>query len=102
MARIARVVITDLAHHVTQRGDGRQFILADDAVRMVCLDLLRQVVRAQQGAGADSMLVGVCVRPKEQTRRPQTLKGKSAPAAVQWDARVWCGNHFVKLLRVFL
>jgi putative transposase len=50
MARIARVVTTDLAHHVTQRGDGRQFILADDAGRMVYLDLLRQVVRAQQVA----------------------------------------------------
>ena len=40
MARIARVAITDLAHHVTQRGDGRQFILDDDAGRMVYLDLL--------------------------------------------------------------
>ena len=47
MARIARVVITDLAHHITQRGDGRQFILADDVGRMVYLDLLRQVVRAR-------------------------------------------------------
>ena len=27
MARIARVVVTDLAHRVTQRGGGRQFIL---------------------------------------------------------------------------
>jgi putative transposase len=45
MARIARVVITDLAHHITQRGDGRQFILADDAGRMVYQDLLRQAVR---------------------------------------------------------
>jgi hypothetical protein len=45
MARIARVVITDLAHPVTQRGDGRQFILADDAGRMVYLDLLRREKR---------------------------------------------------------
>ena len=44
MARFARVVIVDVAHHVTQRGNGRQFILATDAERMVYLDLLRQAV----------------------------------------------------------
>jgi putative transposase len=44
MARLARVVIVDVAHHVRQRGNGRQFILATDAERMVYLDLLRQAV----------------------------------------------------------
>ena len=44
MARIARVVVADVAHHITQRGDGRQFILADDAGRRVYLDLLRRAV----------------------------------------------------------
>ena len=29
MPRVARVVIADVAHHVTQRGNGRQFILAE-------------------------------------------------------------------------
>ena len=45
MPRIARVVIADVAHHVTQRGNGRQFLLATDAERLVYLDLLRQAVR---------------------------------------------------------
>jgi len=44
MARFARVVIGGAAHHVTQRGNGRQFLLASDAERWVCLDLLRQAV----------------------------------------------------------
>jgi len=42
MARLPRVVIVDVAHHVTQRANGRQFILASDAGRMVYLDLLRR------------------------------------------------------------
>jgi hypothetical protein len=35
MAGLPRVVIVDVAHHVTQRGNGRQFILATDAERRV-------------------------------------------------------------------
>jgi len=42
MARLPRVVITDVAHHVTQRGNARQVILADDADRVAYLELLRQ------------------------------------------------------------
>ena len=45
MPRVARVVIAEVAHHVTQRGNGRQFILATDGERLVYLDLLRQAVR---------------------------------------------------------
>jgi hypothetical protein len=35
MARLARVVAVDVPHHVTQRGNARQFILATDAERLV-------------------------------------------------------------------
>jgi len=42
MARLARVIAVDIPHHVTQRGNARQFILASDAERLVYLDLLRQ------------------------------------------------------------
>jgi hypothetical protein len=41
VARLARVVAVDVAHHVTQRGNARQLILASDAERMVYVDLLR-------------------------------------------------------------
>ncbi len=56
MPRVARVVIADVAHHVTQRGNGRQCILASDAERMVYLDLLRQAVEVQ-----DVSVVGYCL-----------------------------------------
>ena len=39
MPRIARVVVAEVAYHVTQRGNGRQFLLAGDTERMVYLDL---------------------------------------------------------------
>ena len=42
MARFARVVIPDVPHHVTQRGNARQVILADDADRLTYLALLRE------------------------------------------------------------
>lgn len=48
MPRVARVVIVDVAHHATQRGNRRQFILATDAERLVYLDLLRQAVRLHE------------------------------------------------------
>ena len=46
----------DVAHHVTQRGKGRQFILESDAERMVYLDLLRQAVQLHPIS-----LVGYCL-----------------------------------------
>jgi putative transposase len=42
MARLARVVAVEVPHHVTQRGNARQFIFACDPDRSVYLDLLRQ------------------------------------------------------------
>jgi len=45
MARLARVVAVDVPHHVTQRGNRREYILSSDAERMVYLDLLRQAVQ---------------------------------------------------------
>lgn len=56
MPRVARVVIADVAHHVTQRGNGRQSILATDAERLVYLELLRQA--AEEHALA---VVGYCL-----------------------------------------
>jgi putative transposase len=47
MARLPRVVVADVAHHVTQRGNARQFLLATDSERMVYLKLTRQVARAR-------------------------------------------------------
>jgi REP element-mobilizing transposase RayT len=37
--RFARVVALDIAHHITQRGNARRFILETDTERGVYLDL---------------------------------------------------------------
>ena len=42
MARLARGVAVDIPHHVTQRGNARQFVLSSDAERAVYLGLLRE------------------------------------------------------------
>jgi putative transposase len=42
MGRFNRVVAVDVPHHVTQRGNGRRFILDCDADRAVYLKLLQE------------------------------------------------------------
>lgn len=42
MARLPRVAIPDVAHHITQRGNARQVIFDNDADRLTYLGLLRQ------------------------------------------------------------
>jgi hypothetical protein len=45
MARLFRIVVVNIPHHVTQRGNARQFILTCDAERLVYLNLLRKYVQ---------------------------------------------------------
>jgi REP element-mobilizing transposase RayT len=45
MARLARVVVVDVPHHVTRRGNARQCVLNTDADRAVYLNLLGQYVK---------------------------------------------------------
>jgi putative transposase len=40
MARIARVVVPDCWHHITQRGNRRQVVFFEDADRALYLQLL--------------------------------------------------------------
>ena len=42
MPRLARVVAVDTAHHVAQRGNGRQEVFFTDNDRLVYLRLLQQ------------------------------------------------------------
>ena len=42
---MARIAIVNVPHHVTQRGNARQFILACDEERVVYLNLLRTYKR---------------------------------------------------------
>ncbi|HEY2455986.1 MAG TPA: transposase, partial [Candidatus Acidoferrum sp.] len=45
MARLARIAVVNIPHHVTQRGNAKQFILNSDAERSVYLELLQQYVK---------------------------------------------------------
>ena len=47
MARLPRVVVADVAHHVTQRGNARQVIIASDIDRTIYLELLREYAEAE-------------------------------------------------------
>ena len=42
MARLGRIAVVNIPHHVTQRGNARQFILASDNERLVYLELLQR------------------------------------------------------------
>ncbi|HKW68434.1 MAG TPA: hypothetical protein VJP04_14160 [Terriglobales bacterium] len=42
MARLPRVVVIDVPHHVTQRGNAPQVIFAQDGDRITHLELLWQ------------------------------------------------------------
>ena len=97
MARFARVVIAGAAHHVTQRGNGRQFLLASDAERMVYLDLLRQAVHLHGVS-----VVGYCLMsnhvhlvliPQEAEALARALKATHGRYAAYWNAAHTTSGH---------
>ena len=97
MARFARVVVAGAAHHVTQRGKGRQFLLASDSERRVYLDLLRQAVH-RHGVS----VVGYCLMsnhvhlvliPEEGEALGRALKATHGRYAAYWNAaHTTCGH----------
>ena len=104
MARFARVVAVDVAHHVTQRGNGRQVILGHDSDRITYLALVRQYCRLH-GLG----LLGYCLMsnhvhliavPHHEHALAQVLKQAHGRYAAYWNARrsssghVWQGRYY--------
>jgi len=104
MARLARVVVTDVPHHVTQRGNARQVIFAHDADRLIYLELLRQY-----SALYGLPLLGYCLMsnhvhliavPRQRTSMASTLKHTHGRYAAYWNARqsssghVWQGRFY--------
>jgi hypothetical protein len=74
------VVVVDVAHHVTQRGDGGQLILTTDCERMVRLDLLGQVVKFH-GVAA----VGYCLMSNHTHVQPRAAVPRRGAAAAGTD-----------------
>lgn len=104
MARLARVVAVDVAHHVTQRGNARQFILTSDAERMVYLDLLRQAAQLYSlsviGYCLMSNHVHLVVIPRKAAAMANALKQAHGRYAAFWNAthassgHVWQGRFY--------
>ena len=97
MARFARVVAVDAAHHVTQRGDARQFLLATDAERRVYRDLLRQAVRVHAlsviGYSLMSNHVHVVAIPRQAEDLAETLQRVHGRYASSWNAAHASSGH---------
>jgi putative transposase len=104
MPRVARIVVADVAHHVTQRGNGRQYILATDAERAVYLDLLRQGLRKQELS-----LLGYCLMsnhvhfiavPRQAADLAETFRQVHGRYANYWNAahsrsgHAWQGRFY--------
>jgi len=97
MARFARVVVVDVPHHVTQRGNARQVILGHDADRITYLGLLRQYSELHGLA-----LLGYCLMsnhvhliaiPHTADGLAQALKQAHGRYAAYWNARQWSSGH---------
>ena len=104
MARLPRVVIADVAHHVTQRGNARQVIFGEDVDRLVYLELLREHCQLYPVS-----LLGYCLMsnhvhllavPHTPEALAQSLKQAHGRYASYWNARrsssghVWQGRFY--------
>jgi putative transposase len=104
MGRFARVVLVDVPHHVTQRGNARQAILSDESDCLAYLALLRHY-----SAFHRLSLLGYCLMPNHahlivvphtSEALAQTLKQTHGRYAAYWNARrlssghVWQGRFY--------
>jgi len=104
MARLPRVVVADVPHHVTQRGNARQVILASDADRVTYLELLRQYSHLHGlsvlGYCLMSNHVHLIAVPQTGDALAQTLKNAHGRYASYWNAQqcstghVWQGRFY--------
>jgi putative transposase len=104
MARLARIVAVNIPHHVTQRGNARQCILATSSERLVYLQLLQQYVELH-----GLYLLGYCLMsnhvhlvlvPRKAESLALALKQTHGRYASYWNAahrstgHVWQGRFY--------
>ncbi len=97
MARLARVVAAGVPHHVTQRGNARQHLLAEDDDRAVYLNLLAENLELYRAA-----LLGYCLMsnhvhlvlaPAKADSLARTLKATHGRYASYWNAKRRTSGH---------
>lgn len=97
MARLPRVVVVGVPHHVTQRGNARQVILASDSDRATYLALLRQYSDLHRlsllGYCLMSNHVHLIVVPDSSDGLAQALKHAHGRYAAYWNARQFSTGH---------
>jgi len=104
MARMARIVANNVPHHVTQRGNARQFLLETDAERAVYLELLRGSLQLYPlkllGYCLMSNHVHLIVLPREPSAMSLALKQTHGRYAAYWNGshrssgHVWQGRFY--------
>ena len=104
MARLPRVVAVEVPHHVTQRGNSRQVILATAADRITYLELLREYSQLYRlgllGYCLMSNHVHLIAVPHTHDALSQSLKQAHGRYAAYWNARqsssghVWQGRFY--------
>jgi putative transposase len=97
VARLARVIAVDVPHHVTQRGNARQFLLHSDAERLVYLDLLRYYSQLHSlsvlGYCLMSNHVHLVVIPHSKEALALAMKQTHGRYASYWNARRTSSGH---------
>jgi putative transposase len=104
MARLARVIAVDTPHHVTQRGNARQNILASDSDKLVYLQLFEHYSRLHQlvvfGYSLMSNHVHLIVSPRRSDSLALALKHTHGRYAAYFNAsrastgHVWQGRFY--------
>jgi putative transposase len=104
MPRLARIVAVNIPHHVTQRGNARQFILNSDAERLIYLELLQHYANLYElsllGYCVMSNHVHLVVVPHHAGALAAALKNAHGRYASYWNAvhkssgHVWQGRFY--------
>jgi putative transposase len=97
VARLARVVAIDVAHHVTQRGNRRQVIFTSDSERSVYMGLLRESAERHClsviGYCLMSNHVHLVVIPRKTESLASTFKTTHGQYASYWNAAHHSSGH---------
>ena len=97
MPRLARIAVANIPHHVTQRGNARQFLLAAESEKAVYLELLRKYLAlyevAMLGYCLMSNHVHLILVPAEADSLALALKQTHGRYASFWNATHGSSGH---------